>query len=227
MSIVEHAVIAAAGLGSRLGHGKPKCLVKIDGVSVLAHLLTLVEHVPDVRVVVGFMEADVIEELARLRPDAVAVRNPSFRITTTLHSYALGARHLQGDCLFMDADLLVVPQTFRAFLESCRPGEPRLALTPNKTQHPVYTELDGERVVGFRREQPTEFEWSNISWLPVGLFANFGHSAVYEHLRQFLPFASGIVDAYEIDTEEDLRLAKANAAMFELDKCIGAAKLRP
>ncbi len=216
MPAVEHAVIAAAGLGSRLGHGKPKCLVEIDGVSVLSHLMHLLVDVPDVRVVVGFMETEVIRALAAIRPDAIAVRNPGFRSTTTLHSYAMGARGLTGDCLFMDADLLIVPETFKAFLATCRPGEARLALAPARTTDAVYTELEGDMVVGFRRDRPTDFEWSNISWLPVSLFDEIGHSAVYEHLRKFLPIATGELESFEIDTVEDLERARANAARFGL-----------
>lgn len=218
MPFVEHAVIAAAGLGSRLGHGKPKCLVEIEGVSVLAHLMHLLADVPDVRVVVGFMEQAVIAELARIRPDAIVVRNPAFRSTTTLHSYAAGARGLAGDCLFMDADLLVVPETFHAFLGTCRPGQARLALTTARTVDAVYVEMAGDAVTGFRRDDPASFEWSNISWLPVSMFADIGHSAVYEHLRPFLPMAAGEVESFEIDTAQDLERARLHAPLFHLDR---------
>ncbi|MFT3964484.1 MAG: NTP transferase domain-containing protein [Sphingobium sp.] len=224
MPIVEHAVIAAAGLGSRLGHGKPKCLVRVQGVSVLSHLMRLVADVPDVRVVVGFMEAEVIEELARIRPDAIVVRNPGFRVTTTLHSYAMGAQGLTGDCLFMDADIFVVPESFDRFVGDCRPGEARLALTPSRSTDAVYVELEDGFVTGFRRDRPTEYEWANISWLPVGLFEKIGHTAVYEHLRNHLPalrLGIGEVDSYEIDTAEDLEAARQKSALFRLDECPG------
>ena len=89
--------------------------------------MQLVADVPDVRVVVGFMESEVIDELARVRPDAIVVRNPAFRVTTTLHSYAMGAQGMRSDCLFMDADILVVPETFDQFVAGCREGQPRLA----------------------------------------------------------------------------------------------------
>ena len=221
MSIIEHAVIAAAGLGSRLGHGKPKCLVRIDGVSVLSHLMQLVADVPDVRVVVGFMEADVIAELARVRPDAIVVRNPAFRVTTTLHSYAMGAQGLSGDCLFMDADILVVPETFHRFLAECRHDEPRLALTRSRSTDAVYVELEDRLVSGFRRDRPTEYEWSNISWLPTRFFSEIGQTAVYEHLRRHLPLRAGMLDSYEIDTAADLEHAKQNVARFDLASCEG------
>ncbi len=221
MSTVEHAVIAAAGLGSRLGHGKPKCLVRIDGVSVLAHLMQLVADVPDVRVVVGFMESEVIDELARVRPDAIVVRNPAFRVTTTLHSYAMGAQGMRSDCLFMDADILVVPETFDQFVAGCREGEPRLALTRSRSTDAVYVELANGLVSGFRRDRPTDFEWANISWLPTRFFKEIGQTAVYEHLRKHLPLGLGKVDSYEIDTAEDLESARQRSALFRLEKCRG------
>jgi choline kinase len=221
MPTVGHVVIAAAGLGSRLGHGKPKCLVRINGVSVLAHLMHLVADVPDVRVVVGFMEADVIEELTRIRPDAIVVRNPDYRNTTTLHSYAIGARGVTGDCLFMDADLLIVPHTFNQFIAECRPGEPRLALTSSRSTDAVYVELANGRASAFRRDLPTRYEWANISWLPTRFFEEVGPTAVYEHLRNFLPLNVGEVDAYEIDTVGDLERAKQMATQFELEACQG------
>ena len=221
MSIVEHAVIAAAGLGSRLGHGKPKCLVRIHGVSVLSHLMQLVADVPDVRVVVGFMEAEVIAELEKVRPDAIVVRNPAFRTTTTLHSYAMGARGLKGDCLFMDADILVVPETFRRFMGECRRGKPRLALTESRSTDAVYVELEDRLVCGFRRDRPTEYEWANISWLPTRVFDEIGQTAVYEHLRKHLPLQVGMLDSYEIDTARDLERARQNVARFDLQACRG------
>jgi choline kinase len=221
MSTVEHAVIAAAGLGSRLGHGKPKCLVRINGVSVLSHLMQLVADVPDVRVVVGFMEAEVIAELAKVRPDAIVVRNPAFRATTTLHSYAMAARGLRGDCLFMDADLLVVPETFHRFIADCRRGEPRLALTRSRSTDAVYVELEDGLVAGFRRDRPTEYEWANIAWLPTRFFSEIGQTAVYEHLRKHLPVRTGKVDSYEIDTASDLERARQNVARFNLEACRG------
>lgn len=214
MSFVKHAVVAAAGLGSRLGHGKPKSLVQMNGISLLEHIMSLLSGVEDVRVVVGFMEHDIITELERIRPNAIIVRNPGFRNTTTLHSYELGSRHLKGDCLYMDADLLVVPETFESFLQECRPGEPRLAVTRSKTTDAVYTNLEGQSVISFQREKATEFEWSNISWLPVGFFRNIGHTAVYEHLTRYLPLAVSEVVSYEIDTADDLMEAKLHAELF-------------
>lgn len=218
MPIVKHAVIAAAGLGSRLGHGKPKCLEKFDNVTIIEHLLSLLADVPDVRVVVGFMEAEVIQEVARLRPDAIIVRNSSFRTTTTLHSYTIGSKGIHGDCLFMDADLLIVPETFHTFISGCQPSVARLALTKAKTNDAVFVDLEGNKVVGFRRDDPTEWEWSNVSWLPVSIFNDIGNTAVYEHLINYLPISSAVLDSWEIDTLDDFDRANKMRHLFMLGK---------
>jgi len=218
MSIVKHAVIAAAGLGSRLGHGKPKCLVEVEGVKILKHLLHLLHDVEDVRVVAGFEEKEVIAELRKVRDDVIVVRNPGFRSTTTLHSYELGARHVKGDVLFMDGDMLVEEESFKAFLKSCVPGLPRLAVTKTKTRDAVFVAIEEGMVTSFRREDPTDYEWANISWLPNDFFAEIGNTPVYEHLCQYLPIAAEELIAYEIDSEQDLALARENLHLFGLEK---------
>lgn len=216
MPIVKHAVIAAAGLGSRLGQGKPKCLVEVEGVKILKHLLAQLGDVEDVRVIVGFEEKAVISELKQLGRDVIVVRNPNFRSTTTLHSYTLGCQHMTGDCLFMDGDLLLEPSSFQRFLASCEPDSPKLAITRTKTKDAVFSIMDGDQIIGFRRDEPTEFEWSNIAWLPVRTFDTIGNTPVYEHLKAFLPIASHEIVSYEIDTAEDMRLALSHTELFGL-----------
>lgn len=227
MPTVKNAVIAAAGLGSRLGHGKPKCLVEIDGVSILSHLLSLLTDVEDVRVVIGFEERAVISEIKRIRPDVIAVRNPDFRSTTTLHSYAAGARYLKGDCLFMDGDILFEPDSFRRFVATCKPDSPRLAITKTKTKDAVFLDLEGEMVTRLRRGEPSEYEWANVAWLPVRFFQQLENTPVFEHLGQYMPIEAGILTSYEIDTETDLLQAQQNRHLFCLDAAGTAGALAP
>lgn len=73
-------IIAAAGLGSRLGHGKPKALIEVGGRTVIERMLTdCLSDEKDIRVVVGFQEQEVIDHVRSIRPDVIFVRNPDFR----------------------------------------------------------------------------------------------------------------------------------------------------
>lgn len=207
MPFVEHAVIAAAGLGSRLGLGRPKCLLELDGVSLIQAQLALLSDVPDVRVVVGFEEHAVMQAVRAHRPDAIFVRNPAFRSTTTLHSYALGARGLEVPCLFMDADIWFEPESFADFLEACTHAEPMIAVTESKTVDAVYGHREGDLVVRFSRTEPSPFEWANLSWLPPG-YCETGDGAVFQRMESDLPIVSREVVSYEVDTPADLESAQ-------------------
>ena len=74
MAPVATVVICAAGTGSRLGVGVPKCLVSIDGRSIIDRQLDLLEDVPEVRVTVGYREDLVVRHVvpARYTPMATA-----------------------------------------------------------------------------------------------------------------------------------------------------------
>lgn len=206
---VEHAVIAAAGLGSRLGHGRPKCLVEIHGRPILAHQLELLRDVADVRIVVGFCEDDVLAATGVLDRGVVVVRNPAYRSTTTLHSYAMGARHLDEPCLYLDGDILFERSSFEGFLVAARPQSPLLAYTDAKTDDAVYVDVRDGMIHGFSREIATPYEWANLAWLPPR-WCEDGDGAVYEHLTRHLPIPGRHIVSFEVDNEADLQRAWDN-----------------
>lgn len=213
MSAIEHVVIAAAGLGSRLGHGLPKCLVELDGTTLIERQLALFAHIPDIRIVVGYMEQAVMDAVNRLSRNVVFVRNPDFRTTTTQDSYALGASGLSGQCVYLDADIVFDPRTLRAFLDEALDVGVTIGITAAKTDDAVFVDADGEqghlmRVSGFSRERASGYEWANIVVAPADTFHQ-GRGAVFESLAECLPIAAKIITSYEIDTEQDLERALA------------------
>ncbi|MGY3232391.1 choline kinase [Luteibacter sp. HA06] len=212
MSAIEHVVIAAAGLGSRLGHGLPKCLVEIDGVTLIERQLALFADVRDIRVVVGYMEHAVIEVVSRLNRNVIFVRNPDFRTTTTQDSYALGAEGLEGRCVFLDADIIFEAESLSRFMEAARRSELTVGVTEAKTDDAVYAKVelapDGRmQVVGFARDEAATYEWANIVCAPASAFYR-GRGPVFETLSEYLPAFAHSVVSYEIDTEQDLARAK-------------------
>lgn len=218
MSYVKHAVIAAAGLGSRLGMGKPKCLIEIGGMTILEHQLMLLDHIEDLRVVVGFEEDLVIDLIRKLRPETIIVRNPGYRSTTTLHSYVMGASYLNDDCLFLDGDILFQQNSLDSFIEACRPDKTLVGITPAKTKDAVFVHLNqSQQVTAFSRVDRSNHEWANIVWIKPGLLQQ-ASSAVFERLAEYLPLDAKEVISNEIDTKEDMDDAIKNLAQFSLRK---------
>ncbi len=218
MSAVKHAVIAAAGLGSRLGLGKPKCLLEVGGYPLIHHQLQLLEDVSDVRVVIGFDEQAVMEAVIPVRSDVIFVRNPAYRSTTTLTSYGLAAAHIRENCLFLDADILFEPASFRSFLDACAFEELLIAVTEAKTADAVFAHRQGRHVARFSRAEPERWEWANLCWLPPG-YCETGRGAVFERLTDDLPLALHEVISFEIDTPGDYEAAIANLETLNLRTC--------
>lgn len=210
MCSVEYAVIAVAGLGSRLGLGKPKCLVEIEGHPIIHYQLELLKDVPNIRLVVGFEEHEVFQVVKKIRPDVVFVRNPSFRSTTTLDSYSIGANYVDKQCLFMDGDIIFEPNSFQKFLDDCATENMLVGITKAKTDDAVYALLDNEngKINRFSRTEKSDYEWANIVWVPPNYFIS-KNSAVYEFLQDDLPLPACVVNSYEVDTVTDFERAKA------------------
>lgn len=215
MQPVESAVIAAAGLGSRLGHGLPKCMLELGGQTLLTRIIkTLQESIRRVHVVVGYREDLVINLCANLHRDIVIVRNPDFRTTNTIQSMAIGARGCTGKTLFMDADLVIRPSSLRAFLDEATSLPVLAAIARSQSENPVNVELVGDElrqgakaIARFTREPGHDFEWANVVAGPARMLDG-ATGYVYETLASLTPLASRELDLREIDTTADLELAR-------------------
>lgn len=211
MPAVDLAVIAAAGLGSRLGAATPKCLVKIDGRTMIERQLELLVDVPEVRVIVGFRERDVMEHVTAIRPDAVFVRNPDFARTHTIHSLRRAVQHSSRWFLAIDGDLVIEPSSFDSFLTTCASADAVLGIGPSGTEDGVYvqTATIGRNLVvtSFSRERHSDYEWTGMAHLHSSHIAE-GERFVFETLVDDLPMRAVAIDAAEVDTPQDLQRAR-------------------
>ena len=106
------ALILAAGRGTRLGHGRPKCLVEVGGRPLIDHQLAALEAagVDRVSVVVGYKA----EEVLRALPSGIAaIENVRYATTNSLYSFALAEPLVRGDVLVLNADVLFHPEIVR------------------------------------------------------------------------------------------------------------------
>jgi choline kinase len=103
------AVLLAAGRGRRLGSAEPKCLISIDGRTLLdRHLANMSEAgVTALTIVVGFEKERILAMLAELRPalPVEIVENPRF-VHGSIVSLQVAAERLLDGAVWMDADVL-------------------------------------------------------------------------------------------------------------------------
>ncbi|MEG0184458.1 MAG: NTP transferase domain-containing protein, partial [Stenotrophomonas sp.] len=147
----------------------PKCMIEIDGVTLLSRLIHALQPlVPRIHVVVGYREELIIDHCSRHHRDVVLVRNPEYRTTNTAHSIRMGSVGMQRRVLYLDGDLIIEPASLRAFVEAAATVPLLVGVTRAKSTQAVFvsTGVDGDdvvdRVSAFHRDPVTPWEWANI-----------------------------------------------------------------
>lgn len=213
MQSVECAVIAAAGLGSRLGHGIPKCMLEMSGSTLLSKLIHSLEPlVQRIHVVMGYREEMIVDLISRKHRNVVLVRNPQYRSTNTAQSMALGAQGCTGKVLFLDGDLIVDPESLRNFVSQAYQHTLLIGVAPTMSENAVYAHTrpgaNGHAMLtGFSRTQPSSLEWANVFAGPARILDNEKHY-VFNRLEQHIPAPACTLNLREIDTVSDLAEAK-------------------
>lgn len=156
-----HAIILAAGRGSRLAEhnpdGRPKCLLEIGGRSLLARHLELLQQLQVKRVdlVVGYEADQVIEHVGELflRPEVAFHFNPRFQQGSVISLWAAQETLLQGgDTLLMDADVLYHPEILKRLVASQHPDCFLLDRDFVAGDEPVKIAVQNGRMVEFRKQ---------------------------------------------------------------------------
>jgi choline kinase len=208
MSSIKNAIISAAGMGTRLGLNIPKCLLKFNGISIIEHQLKLLKDIESVRVVVGFMEEDVIKTVKFFRNDVIFVRNPDYQKTSNTYSISLATKNLKEPYLLLDGDLLINKRSFNNFVNFIDKKNSLVGITEASTDDAVYVKLNKKNeVVSFSRKNKSEYEWSGIACLN-GISVNKKKPYLYQTLEKHLPLQTKYIECSEIDTAEDLKRAQ-------------------
>ena len=108
------AVILAAGMGRRLKEltqNNTKCMVKVNGVTLIERMLRQIErqHLSRVVIVVGYEGQKLIDYISTLniQTPVVYVNNPVYDKTNNIYSLALAQEYLrQDDTLLFESDLI-------------------------------------------------------------------------------------------------------------------------
>lgn len=207
MQNIEHVIISCAGLGSRLGLNKPKCLVEVGGKCLIDYQLELLKDIPDIRIVVGFMEEELIDHVRNINPDVTFIRNPDYHTTTNAYSLYLASYMLKEPFLIVDGDLLIDRRSCHDFIGNIDGSCSVIGITPSKTEEAVFVVLDEHRrVTGFQRHPRTDYEWSGIAYLKDIDIHQEG-KYVFSEIEPHLPVRAEVIKCFEIDTPEDMDIA--------------------
>ena len=173
-----HAIILAAGRGSRLaGHnpdGLPKCLLDFGGKTLLQRHLEQLWHggVPQADLVVGYEADRIVDHIGRLRTrPAVAFHfNPRFEQGSVI-SLLAGRETLESgrDVLLMDADVLYHPQILVRLQGSDHANCVLLDRDFTPGDEPVKIALREGAVVDLRKHLPGGLEYDQLGE-SVGFF---------------------------------------------------------
>lgn len=210
MQAIRHAVIVAAGLGSRLGMQIPKCLLDIGDEKLIYYQIKLLRHagISEIRIVVGYKEQRVIDYVRQFDKNIVFVRNNHYDTTTMADSLSLASRDLNEDYIFIGGDLVIDPRSFKLFYEQCLSNAATtIGYTNTKTENAIFVNIDtfNNLITHFPKDTATEFEWSSIAYIksqPIQGNKTF----LFNELEPHLPLKSCYINCYEIDTPNDLSL---------------------
>lgn len=193
-------VISCAGMGTRLGKNMPKCLIDIDGKTLIERNLEHLNDIDEIIVVVGYKKDEVINKVKQYSDNIKFVENIDYEKTSTGASFTLGAKAARNDYIIaLDGDLLMHPNDLENIIKNVD-YEFIGGVIPS-TEDPVYIEVQDNKAIGFNRTSG-DYEWSGIA----GIYKNNivdGKWYVFNILEEILPAKIYPVRAREIDTPND------------------------
>jgi len=218
-----HAIILAAGRGTRLAEhnpgGHPKCLMEFGGRSLLARHLDLLYGfgVRNADLVVGYEADRIIDHVAtlRTRPDVAFHFNPRYEQGSVLSLWAAAETLQGGDAvLVMDADVLYHPGILQRLLQT--PIENCYLLDREFThgEEPVKIAVRDGIMVEFRKRLAKDLQYDTIGE-SVGFF-RFGPACAAAIAAQCAQYDSeGLGDAPHEEALRDVLLARPEDFGFE------------
>lgn len=199
MSSIKSVVISCAGIGSRLGLGQTKALIRINDKPLILWQLELLEQVEDIRIVVGYQAQDIIEEVLKYRNDVIFVFNHNYFETKTGTSFYIGSQHANEYVIEWDGDLLVHPDDVKKILEM---NDEFICYSDKTSDEAVFVQTDdNDNVLAFSRDKG-DYEWTGPACIKKNkLKYTSGH--VFGQLEPYLPIKGLKIRAYDIDTYDD------------------------
>lgn len=235
LEIEMKAIILVAGIGKRLRsvYRNPKCLLKINGVTLLGKYLKYLKkiHVKDVVLVVGYKKERIIE-FARdfdFQGNIKFIENPDFAEGSILSLYR-AKNELNGNVLLMDGDVYFEKEILNRLVNDPRHCLLPIDTTSSSSGEEMMVGVKNGRILNMARELSGNFDLTGEA---IG-FYKFDNGACeelkrileeniklgkykigYEEILPFLfqkiyfhPFIIGGLKWIEIDFKKDIHKAE-------------------
>ena len=159
------AIILAAGIGKRLRDTteEPKCLLKINGLTLLERYLGALGKagILNIVIVVGYRKERIIEFVANLNfpGDIQFFENPDFHKGSILSLYrAVG--ELSGDVLLMDGDVYFDPDILAGLVNSEQANLVAVDTTSSSTGEEMMVGIKNGQILDIKRKLVGNFDTS-------------------------------------------------------------------
>ena len=201
-------IIAAAGMGNRLGAGKPKCLVQVNGHAIFEYLLKAFEWADEIRMVVGYNAEEVTSAVSSVNHNIKFIFNENYANTTTLQSNYLGCSMTDEKVLFIDGDMIISHQGAKKLLQQYEMGDEFAGVTSDISEDPVYAGVKKNQIEWFDYDRISDYEWANIALLNANKL-EYEPTHFFVQIEKYLPIKACEIERLEIDTPFDLRHAES------------------
>lgn len=233
------AILLAAGRGRRLGQDLPKCLLSIEGRTLLERHIEILASVgiSALTIVVGYQKEAIYEHVASLKPALPIdfVENPRFA-RGSIVSLQVAADHLVDGGIWMDADVLYPAGLMRLLVESKHDNCVLADGRSDETGEEMMLGTRAGRVLKIARRvgQDWDFAGESVGFARVGREGakvmkrlleeevaaerlDQEYEAAMDRAFAEIPFGYERVDAFawtEIDFEEDVVKARKLAPLL-------------
>ncbi len=196
-------VICCAGMGTRLGIGSTKALVKICDKPLIIHQLEQLKDFDDIRIVVGFQSEQVIDVVNTYRKDIMYVFNYDYQTAGTMSSVEKAVITAREYTVVLGGDIFVHPADLNRFVIS---DEECIGFSRLKSSEPIYVNVDKSgNGIAFSGSAGL-VEWSGLAKIKTSSISK-NHRFVYEMVSELLPMRAVEVRSIDIDTPEDYEKA--------------------
>ncbi len=200
-------VIAAAGKGSRLGAGKPKCLIEVNGRAIFEYQLKAFEWADEIRMVVGYQAETVMKRVGTVDSKVKFIINDKYNSTTTLQSNYLGGEGCKEKILYIDGDMIISKETSKKLFHMYNSKEKFIGVATDISAEPVYVDVREGMAQWFDYGRKANFEWANVAALyPYDL--EYLPTHFFVQIQKMLPIRVVEIERLEVDTMEDLSHAE-------------------